>query len=92
VPRILRQTQSKDLRLFSTNFRFTTLEPVIHFPAIGVASENRTRRGPPHRRRPVTGEPAGEAEGFGGTKVEADNKAWPDFHPSADGAKVNNRL
>ncbi|MGB7265970.1 MAG: hypothetical protein WBC92_10690 [Terracidiphilus sp.] len=23
-----------------------------------------------------------EAEGFGGTKVEAENEVWPDFHPS----------
>ena len=23
-----------------------------------------------------------EADGFGGSKVEADNEAWPDFHPT----------
>jgi hypothetical protein len=38
------------------------------------------------------GNPQAEAEGFGVPKVEADNKVRPDFHPSAAGAKVNNRL
>jgi hypothetical protein len=27
------------------------------------------------------GTPGAEAEGFGGSKVEADNEVWPNFHP-----------
>jgi hypothetical protein len=53
-----------------------------HIEVRALLSENPARRAHPIDEDLSMGTPEAEAEGFGDSKVEADNEVWPDFHPS----------